>query len=118
MLDTLSAWVAAVWTALTFFVAANIEPMPGIWVAAVSGAMLSAFTGPDKGLTRMITHIFLAICVGVFASQILAELIILKAPQARVAEAFFCSLFSEKIVTGIHNGTILDKLLTAWRGTK
>lgn len=117
MIDGLSAWVAAIWTGLTLFIAGNIEPMPGVWVAALSGALLSSFTGPDKGLCRLAFHIVLAILVGVFSSQIIAEVFTLKLQNARVAEAFFCALFAEKIVAGIHNGAIFAAFL-AWRRGK
>lgn len=113
MIDTLTAWVVAIWTALTIFVAGNIEPMPGVWIAAVSGSLLSAFTGTDKPLGRMVLHIISGVLVGVFSSQIIAEAITLKFPQARVAEAFFCAMFAEKIVASIHNGTIVDGMRNA-----
>lgn len=116
MIDATSTWVAAIWTALTFFIAGNIEPLPGVWIAATSGALLSAFTGPDKGLCRMAVHIILAVLVGVFSSQIIAEVVALKV-QARVAEAFFCALFAEKIVAGIHSGALF-RALTEWRRGK
>ncbi len=116
MIDTLTAWVVAAWTALTLFVAANIEPMPGVWVAAVSGSLLSAFTGTDKPLGRLILHIVSGVLVGVFSSQILAEIVTLKFPMARVAEAFCCSMFAEKIVASIHNGTIIDGVRKALAG--
>lgn len=116
MMDTISAWIAAIWTGLTLFVASNIEPMPGVWVAAISGSLLSSFTGPDKSLGRLFFHIVLAILVGVFSSQIIGEIFTLKI-QARVAESFFCALFAEKIVAGIHNGSLL-KAIVDWRQGK
>lgn len=121
MIDTLTAWAVATWTALTFFIAGNIEPLPGVWVAAVSGALLSAFTGTDKPIGRLIIHIVSGVLVGVFSSQILAELITLKFPLARVAEAFFCAMFAEKIIASIHNGSIVEglrKTLAAMLGAK
>lgn len=113
MTDYASTLFASIWTALTMFIAGNIEPMPGVWVAAISGSMLSAFTGTDKPFLRLVIHIVSGVLVGVFSSQLLAEVIALKNPLARVAEAFFCAMFAEKIVSAIHNGTILDGIRNA-----
>ena len=116
MIDGFSAWIAAIWTGATLFIAGNIEPLPGVWVAAISGALLSAFTGRDKSLCWLVLHTVLAILVGIFSSQIIAEVVTLKV-QARVAESFFCALFAEKIVAGIHNGALF-KALIEWRRGK
>jgi hypothetical protein len=116
MLDTLSAWVAAVWTALALFVASNVEPQAGVWVAAVSGGLLSGMVGIDRPFLRRAAHFGLGVFVGIFSSQIILEVISLKTPQSRVAVAFFCALFAEKIVAGIHNGSILAAIWPGRRG--
>ena len=116
MLDSTTSIFVAIWTALTMFIAGNVEPMPGVWVASISGALLSAFTGPDKSLGRLVLHIASGVLVGVFSSQILAEIIALKNPLARVAEAFFCAMFAEKIIAAIHSGTIIEGIRSAMAG--
>lgn len=117
MLDYISATVAAIWTALTLFLASTVEPMPGVWIAATSGAILSGFTGADKPLTRLLAHVFLAGCFGIALSQIIPELISIKGTHARVGLSFFCALFSEKIIAGIHSGSLVDAV-HAWRRGK
>jgi hypothetical protein len=108
MIDTLTAWAIAAWTALTLFVATNIEPMPGVWVAAISGALLSAYAGEDRKIGRLVFHIFTAVLFGVFSSQIITVVLPSTFPFARVAEAYFCAMFSERIIAGIHNGTFFE----------
>lgn len=116
MLDTATTFVSAVLTAFALFVATHIEPAAGVWVAAVAGGVLSAMTGKDRGAAKVATSFVLAIFVGVFSSQILAELFELRNPNVRVAEAFFCSLFAEKIVAGISDGTLIKSILTRKAG--
>jgi hypothetical protein len=120
-MDSTSAAVAALWTALTFWVTANVEPMPGVWIAAFSGAVLSSFTGPDKALGRTAAHFALALCVGVGGSQLLPEIVPLRSSQTRVAEAFFCALFSEMLIAAVHSGSALaalERLVNILRGAK
>jgi hypothetical protein len=117
MLDYISATVAAIWTALTLFLASTVEPMPGVWIAATSGAILSGFTGADKPLGRLLSHVFLAGCFGIALSQIIPEIISIKGTHARVGLSFFCALFSEKIIAAIHNGS-MSEAIQAWRRGK
>lgn len=65
MLDNSTSIFVSIWAVLTMFVAGNIEPMPGVWVAAISGALLSAFTGPDKTFGKLFTHVVSGVLVGV-----------------------------------------------------
>lgn len=114
-MDTVTAWAASAWTATAFFVATNIEPSSGVLVAAFFGASLSAMTGEDRALGKTAVYFATGWMVGVFASQILSELIPLQNPHVRVGEAFFCALFAEKIVSGVHNGSLLS-FITSLRG--
>lgn len=116
MLDSLTAFVSAVLTAFALFVATHIEPAAGVWVAAVAGGTLSAMTGKDRGAWRILTSFALAILVGVFSSQILAEVFEHRTPNVRVAEAFFCALFAEKIVASIGDKSILKTILAMKAG--
>jgi len=112
MLDSVTTFFSAVLTAFALFVATHIEPAAGVWVAAVAGAVLSSMTGKDRGAVRIVTSFVLAIFVGVFSSQILGELVELRNPNVRVAEAFFCALFAEKIVAIIADGSLLEKFIS------
>lgn len=112
MLDSVTAFVSAVLTAFALFVATHIEPAAGVWVMAVAGGVLSAMTGKDRGSGRIATSFALAVLVGVFSSQILAEIFEHKNPNVRVAVAFFCALFAERIVAGITDGSLLTSILT------
>lgn len=112
MLDSVTAFVSAVLTAFALFIATHIEPAAGVWVAAVAGGVLSAMTGKDRGALKIATSFALAIFVGVFSSQILGEIFEHRNPNVRVAEAFFCALFAEKIVAGITDGTLIKSILT------
>jgi hypothetical protein len=110
-------WFIALWTALAFFVASNIEPMPGVWVAAFFGSSLSTMTGRDRKFTIAAVHFVSGLVVGVFASQIIREVITLHTPLSRVGFAFFAALFAEKLVAGISNGELFKALLS-WRAGK
>lgn len=116
MLDSATAFISAALTAFALFVATHIEPAAGVWVAAVAGGVLSAMTGKDRSALRITTSFALAVLVGVFSSQILSEIFEHRNPNVRVAEAFFCALFAEKIVAAISdsltNGAIFKTLLS------
>lgn len=116
MLDSVTTFISAVLTAIAIFVATHIEPAAGVWVAAVAGSVLSSMTGKDRSAPRVLASFVMAILVGVFLSQILGELFEARNPNVRVAQAFFCSLFAEKIVArvsdSINDGTFLTTILT------
>ena len=116
-MDTLTNFLSAVATGLLLFIAAHVEPAAGVWVAAVAGGALSATTGKDRGSLSVALSFILAVLVGVFSSQILAGLFHADNDKLRVAEAFFCALFAEKIVAGIGDGSLL-KLLLSRKGLK
>jgi len=111
MLDSVTAFFSAVLTAFALFIATHIEPSAGVWVAAVAGAVLSSMTGKDRSAARIMVSFATAICVGVASSQILGEIFEHRNPNVRVAEAFFCSLFAEKIVAIISDGSLLKTIL-------
>lgn len=111
MLDSVTAFVSATLTAFALFNATHIEPSAGVWVAAVAGGVLSSMTGKDRRAWRIVVSFATAICVGVASSQLLGEFFEHRNPNARVAEAFFCSLFAEKIVASVYDGSLLKTIL-------
>lgn len=120
MLDWLTRapdWLIAVCAAIVMFIAAQIEPSPGVWLASSSGAAFAIMFGRERKFTAGLGHATFCVFVGVFASQILAEIVTLKTPLARSAAAFFLSLFAEKLLMTINNGKLFEFLLS-WRGRR
>jgi hypothetical protein len=116
-----TAYAAGLIGGFIAFMAANVEPQAGVWLAACGGALLSMMTGGDRGVGRMLTHVCLGAAVGLFVSQLAVEFIRLSSPNTKVAIAFFAALFSEKIIVLIDSGltanglaAALDRLLP-WR---
>lgn len=97
-MDQIQTIATAAWTALVLFVTGNIEPMPGVIMAAGGGALLSVLVGPDRQMRPMLTGFLLAACVGIFVSQLAAEFLTLKFGYSRVAFAFFAALFGETTI--------------------
>lgn len=116
MLDSVTAFFSATLTAFALFIATHIEPSAGVWVAAVAGGVLSAMTGKDRRAARIVVSFATAICVGVASSQLLGEFLEHRNPNARVAEAFFCALFAEKIVASISDGSLIKTILARKAG--
>lgn len=104
-------WVVWAWVGMGVFLSSQIEPMPGVWVAAFFGAALSGMTGRDKSFSALLVHVTSCVAVGVFASQIVAELIVLRVSLSRVGFAFFLAFFAEKVLAGISSGAILSAFL-------
>ena len=102
-----TAYVAAAISGLFAFMATNIEPQAGVWLAALGGSLVSMMTGQDRGLLRMIAHVVSGMAVGLAISQLTVEFISLKSGYTRVWIAFFAALFSEKIIV------LLDEAMTA-----
>lgn len=110
-------WIASAWIALGVFIATQIEPSSGVIAASGFGALAAITTGRDRTFTAAIVHAITCICVGVFASQIVAEFVQLKSPFARGAFAFFLALFAEKLIVGVGDGSMWKAIL-AWKGMK
>ncbi len=111
MIDRVPDWFIAMWTALSFWIATNIEPSQGVLAAAFFGSMLSFMTGTDRGAAKGFLHIALGCGVGVFGSQVVAELVSLRIPNFRVGFAFFLALFAEKVIASGRAGTLLESLV-------
>lgn len=110
-------WALAIWASLIWFVTANIEALPGVWVAAFGGALYSAMR-VDKTIWRAMLHIAAGIAIGIAISKLIVEVIALRDPvSSRVAVAFLSALFAEQIVSaidrGFRQGDILKSLLAA-----
>jgi len=116
-LTRLPDWVTAAWVAFGVFVAAQIEPSPGVWIASFGGASFAIMFGRERSFVAALLHAALCVCVGVFASQLVVEFVVLKSPLARSAAAFFLALFAEKIIVGMNDGTVWKALLS-WKGIK
>lgn len=101
MTDKLPEWFSAAWVALIWFITANIEALPGVWVAAFGGGLLSAMQ-VDKSVGRLLIHLAVGIFIGISFSKLAVEFVKLNDPQSsRVAVAFLASLFAERLVGSI-----------------
>lgn len=108
-------WVTAAWVALGVFIASQIEPSPGVWIASFSGASFAIMFGRERSFMAALAHAALCVCVGVFASQLVVEFVTLRSPLARSALAFFLALFAERIIVSLNDGS-LWKALLSWKG--
>jgi hypothetical protein len=102
-----TAYVAGLIGAFIAFLATNVEPHAGVWIASTGGALLSVMTGGDRGSVRLLAHLALGLAVGLAISQFAVEFIKLESPRTRVWIAFFAAFFSEKIIV------MADQAMTA-----
>lgn len=113
MVDNIWTGIAGAFTTIAGFVIGQIEPLPGVLLAALGGALLSAMIGDDKPFGKLCGHILLGFALGVAASQIADGIWNIK-PHVRVGVACLCGLFGEKAVFSIHkslsDGTFWDGL--------
>lgn len=119
MNNSFGEWASAIWIGTVWFITANIEALPGVWVAAFGGGLLSAMQ-TDKQLGRLIVHLVLGVAVGIAFSKLLVEFVKLNDPSSsRVAVSFLTSFFAERIVGSIDRalskGDIISRLTEIFR---
>lgn len=115
-MDQIQTIATAAWTALVLFVTGNIEPMPGVIMAAGGGSLLSVMVGPDRRMKPMLTGFLLAASAGIFVSQLAAEFLTLKFSYSRVAIAFFAALFGEACVAAVRKAIADGAIWKAFAG--
>lgn len=122
-MDHFWAGLTAFLTTVGGFIVGQIEPLPGVILAAIGGSVTAAMVGDDRPFRKTIGYIVLGVVVGIAVSQ-MAELFWTLKPHVRVGVAAMAALFAEPFVGMVHRtldtGSLTDLIakIMPWGGGK